>query len=94
MMRACDRCGEPFESDRSHHRYCWPCYWELRERGRFHDQQPPPSRTAAPAALDPRLLRDAIALCHPDRHPPERAKTANAVTAALLELLQQSRRAA
>ena len=51
-------------------------------------------RTAAPTPLDPRLLRDAISLTHPDRHPPERAKTANAVTAALLELLQQTRRAA
>ena len=41
------------------------------------------------AELDPRLLRDAIQLTHPDRHPAERSRTANAVTAALLEMLRQ-----
>jgi hypothetical protein len=44
--------------------------------------------------VDLRLLRDAIALTHPDRYPPERSRTANAVTAALLELLRQQRGAA
>jgi hypothetical protein len=38
-----------------------------------------------------RFLRDAIALCHPDRHPPERFKTANAVSATLLALLEEQR---
>jgi hypothetical protein len=37
--------------------------------------------------LDERLLLAAVALCHPDRHPPERAAVANSVTSALLELL-------
>jgi hypothetical protein len=36
--------------------------------------------------LDADLLRDAVALTHPDRHPIERADAANRVTAALLQL--------
>jgi hypothetical protein len=94
----CRSCGDLFESDRRYHRYCWPCYWELRDAGTWDDEpahgRPPPrpSSTPPPLELDPRLLRDAIALTHPDRHPPERAKVANAVTAALLELLETARK--
>jgi hypothetical protein len=89
----CRNCGDLFESDRSYHRYCWPCYWQLRDDGHWpEDDQPPRSEPSRPPlVLDVRLLRDAIALCHPDRHPPERARTANAVTAALLELLRDAR---
>jgi hypothetical protein len=36
--------------------------------------------------LDAMLLRQLIMLCHPDRHPPERAGMANAATAALIGL--------
>jgi hypothetical protein len=105
VTRTCRSCGRAFETDRSHHAYCWDCYWEERDKGRWDDEdrssewrkappgwndQPP---RKPPVTLDPRLLRDAIALTHPDRHPPERARTANAVTAALLELLNQQRKA-
>jgi hypothetical protein len=51
-----------------------------------------PRRKPLPLTLDSRLLRDAIQLTHPDRHPPERARAANAVTAALLELLHDQRK--
>jgi hypothetical protein len=91
----CRRCGDEFDSDRAHHRYCWPCFRQLRETGRFGgERQPPPQQPPPkpPLDLDPRLLRDAIVLCHPDRLPPERARVANAVTAALLELLHTARK--
>lgn len=38
------------------------------------------------AELSPDLLEDTIALCHPDRHPSERAARAGRVTAQLLAL--------
>lgn len=46
-------------------------------------------RAASPATPEPQpltgdLLRRVIALCHPDRHPPERSEEANEVTAFLL----------
>jgi hypothetical protein len=105
-VRACARCGDLFESDRDWHRFCSDCYWKERDNGRWAEQEPsgwrkappgwdkppsPPPRVATPE-LDVRFLRDAILRCHPDRHPPERAKTANAVTATLIELLQAQRR--
>jgi hypothetical protein len=43
-------------------------------------------RYASPTELDAELLRDALALTHPDRHPPERADMATRVTAALSAL--------
>jgi hypothetical protein len=95
MSPVCRRCGDSFESDRKYHRYCWPCYWEQRQAGRWHEEPKPPPRaepSPPPLELDPRLLRNAIALCHPDRHPPERFKVATSVTAALLELLQTVRK--
>jgi hypothetical protein len=39
-------------------------------------------------------LRTLVTLCHPDRHPPDRAQLANRATARLLELLEQERDAA
>jgi len=39
-------------------------------------------------------LRALVTLCHPDRHPPERAQLANCATARLLELLEREREAA
>jgi hypothetical protein len=92
VTRTCRRCGDRFETDRDWHRYCWDCYWKLRDGGRW--TEPPPEWNEPPQSapqLDVRSLRDAIQLCHPDRHPPERAKTANAVTATLLELLRVQR---
>jgi hypothetical protein len=91
LTRTCRRCGESFETDRAHHRLCWPCYWEVRDGDAPPRRDPPPP--AAPA-LDERLLRDAIQLCHPDRHPPERARIAYAVTAPLLEHLAAASRTA
>jgi hypothetical protein len=94
VTRPCRRCGEPFESDRPHHRLCWRCFWELRDAGHFAGADGKSERpaNAAPAlTLDPRLLRAAVSLTHPDRHPAERAEMATAVTAGLLDLLKTAR---
>ena len=47
---------------------------------------------ASARLLDEALLRRAVALAHPDRHPDERADEANEVTGRLLELLAEARR--
>jgi hypothetical protein len=68
--RSCRRCGKTFESDRDHHRYCWTCFWELRDDGAW---QTPPSGWETPHAeprapapvLDVRLLRDLVKLLSP-----------------------------
>jgi hypothetical protein len=41
--------------------------------------------------LDARTLKDAAALCHPDRHPQERELVARRTTARLLEALNEAR---
>jgi hypothetical protein len=102
VTRNCQSCGRAFETDRHWHRYCWDCYWEQRDRGSWADddgpsagwREPPPGweqKAEPPLAprLDVRFLRDAIQLCHPDRHPPERFKTANTITATLIALLKE-----
>jgi len=95
VIRFCRGCGEAFETDRDHHRYCWSCYWEQRDGGRWSTGDGRGGGRAesvtAPVELDERFLRDAIGLTHPDRHDPSRFKVANAVTATLLELLQRQR---
>ena len=100
MRRKCRKCGAGFTTDREHHRLCWTCYWRLRDAGVYdapgagRDAPPNPPPRTKQLALDVELLRDAVALCHPDRHPPERFDVANRVTAVLLELLHAARRAA
>lgn len=37
--------------------------------------------------FDRAMVREAIGLCHPDRHPPERQRSATRVTAWLTQLL-------
>lgn len=78
---------------------CWPC-WRARQ-DRKVDEFEAGYRLGLKAAgsggrgpLDVDLAREAIQLCHPDRHPPERFALANRVTAALLELLDEGRKAA
>ena len=44
--------------------------------------------------LDFDFLTDVVALCHPDRHPPERGDVANRVTARLIELRKNAKRTA
>ena len=46
---------------------------------------------AVERALPAEVLRQCIALCHPDRHPPERAEAANVATRCLLALREMLR---
>ncbi len=41
--------------------------------------------------LDAKTLRDAVALAHPDLHPPERRERAERVTCALIGALERAR---
>jgi hypothetical protein len=65
-------------------RLCWPCWRELQAQAK----QP---RTVVVSPVDAALLRSQIALCHPDRHPPERADLCHRVTAALTVALKAVR---
>jgi hypothetical protein len=87
VSRRCLSCDRSFRPEFATMRLCWPCWRELQAQAKK-------PRTVAVSPVEADLLKSAIALCHPDRHPPERARIANAVTAALLELLAAARRAA
>jgi hypothetical protein len=75
MSRLYRSCSKPFRPEFSTMRLCWPCWRELRE-------QADKPRTVVISPVDAQLLKLAIALCHPDRHPPEREQMCNRVTAA------------
>ena len=76
MSRHCRSCDEPLRPEFAAMRLCWACWRELQEQAK----QP---RTVVVTPVDADLLKNAIALCHPDRHPPERAELCHGVTAAL-----------
>ena len=86
MSRVCAECGDAFEPARAHHRLCWPCWHLLQGDGSSSDR--PPSLASL---LDAATLRAAVALAHPDRHPPERQEQATRVTQALLDALRAVR---
>jgi hypothetical protein len=92
MLRRC-RCGAQFDGEHWQ-RLCWPCW--RRERGRSEPADAyqrgyqlgyrDGCAAVQCAGLTDDLIASAIQLAHPDRHPPERAALANAVTAQLLAL--------
>jgi hypothetical protein len=85
MRRPCTNCGGWFEPSKPFHRQCWDCWHEA------HDEDPPRPRAVGRevvSPLDSVTLRGAIALVHPDRHPPERQEEATAITAKLLAALE------
>lgn len=87
MSRRCRSCDQPFRPEGDWQRMCWPCWRELRAHAKK-------SRTIDVSPVGAQLLRNAIALCHPDRHPPERADLCHRVTSALLDALKAVREAA
>jgi hypothetical protein len=87
VTRLCRSCSKPFRPEFATMRLCWLCWRELRE-------QAAKPRTVVVSRVDVALLKSAIALCHPDRHPPERAELSNRVTAALTVALKAVREAA
>jgi hypothetical protein len=71
MSRFCRSCAKPFRPEFAAMRLCWPCWRELQEQAK----EP---RTVVVSPVDADLLLTAIAPCHPDPHPPERAEPATA----------------
>lgn len=102
MTRRCSRCGNEFTPAADYHRKCWPCWRadhdaEARDtayREGFSDGLKAMARSSLHRGIPRSILRDALSLTHPDRHPPERAEIANRVTAALLELWNTDRQRA
>ena len=84
MSRWCRSCDQPFRPDGPWQKLCWPCWRELRAQA----EKP---RTIVVSPIDAQLLRLAISLVHPDKHPPERQALCNRVTAALVEALKAAR---
>jgi hypothetical protein len=90
--RRCTGCGDRFEPQRHYHRLCWTC-WRAQDDAPWWDSGPrtrPIVEKAVPV-LDARTIRAAVALCHPDVHPPERAEAANRVTQSLTSALARVR---
>ena len=87
MSRRCYSCDAAFRPDGAWQKLCWPCWRRLRAE----EQKP---RTIVISPVDADLLKLAIALCHPDRHPEERKEMCNRVTAALTVALKAVREAA
>jgi hypothetical protein len=88
MIRRCTVCGESFQARGDWMKRCWSCWREGKDhgvRGAAY-QRGYRDGLAAARRLDAALLRDLVALVHPDRHPPERFEQANAATAALLAM--------
>jgi hypothetical protein len=84
MSRVCRSCSKAFRPDGDWQRLCWECWRRLRAE----EDKP---RTIVITPVDADRLKLAISLCHPDRHPPERADLCNRVTGALLEALKSVR---
>jgi hypothetical protein len=87
VSRRCYSCDKSFRPEGSWQRLCWPCWRELQAQAKN-------PRTVVVSPVDAALLKSAIALCHPDRHPLERAELCHRVTAALTVALNALRNAA
>lgn len=95
MTRSCQSCGTTYDGERWQ-KVCWTC-WRKRkdadDADRAYQRGYAAGHAAAARAASPRLdgdlLKAIIALCHPDRHPAERAADANAVTALLLNMREE-----
>jgi hypothetical protein len=87
VIRACDNCRTGFSANGVWQRLCWTCWREQKDRDDLNVAyvRGYQAGLAAHNLVDADLLQAAIALCHPDRHPPERWQLANEVTARLLE---------
>lgn len=84
--RVCS-CGEAFYPRFASHRLCPSCW---RRRSARRQQRQLTEEATTPDLMG--VLRAAAALCHPDRHPPERRRQATRTTQDLLELLAREKR--
>lgn len=86
--RVCRRCSDAFYPARASHylcRACWKHQAAQRSDARGGHRGAHVERSAARPELDEDVLRAAIALTHPDRHPVERRAEATRITQQLLE---------
>jgi hypothetical protein len=94
MTRQCTDCGDPIPPDEPRwKKRCLGCWRERQDdkdyaEAKGWDAGFKAGFQSASRVLDDLrpVMADAIQLCHPDRHPPERAQLANGTTAKLLEL--------
>lgn len=84
--RVCS-CGEAFYPRFASHRLCPSCW---RRRSARRDRRQLVEADSTPDLMG--VLRQAITLTHPDRHPPERREQATRTTQELLELLARGER--
>ena len=97
MIRRCTDCGDSFQAKGDWQRRCWKCWRAEKERGElraaydlgfehgFEDGRAAATRRNGDG-FSASLLREVIALTHPDRHPPERFELANRITSELVAL--------
>ncbi len=85
MTRRCTDCGQRFTPARDYHVRCWDC-WHAQSKA----TPGLPALRLVPV-LDARTLREAVALSHPDLHPPERQERALRLTQALTAALDRTR---
>lgn len=100
MTRRCADCGSAFDAAGTWQRCCRRCWRHRKDRDaarrvtdayrRGYDAGRADAQPATPM-LEPDLLRAALVLCHPDRHPAERADQAHRATIALLDLRSRAR---
>ena len=98
MLKTCSDCRNSFTAKGAWQHRCWDCWREHKNeeirdagyRAGYRDGLAA-ARQPSRASLDPNLIRDCVALTHPDRHPAERYELANRVTATLLSLIPQGR---
>jgi hypothetical protein len=93
MTRRCSDCDRPFQPARSFHRKCWSC-WKAGQDQAVEDQAYrrgyadgyQDARKDQPTSNgdDTALVKAAVRLTHPDRHPPERQAEATRTTQELL----------
>ncbi len=87
-MRRCEHCGSHFWPAKPFHKLCSAACYQAVHGEPQHQQRAPELH------LDEQTLREAVALCHPDRHPESRQEQATRVTQALLGALEATRRIA
>ena len=96
MRKSCRQCGDVFTGE-DWQKLCWTCWRDEKKRKSVEQAGDALAAAAlayrrgkadgeAAAAMDAEFIQSLIVLCHPDRHPTERAAQANAATARLLAL--------
>jgi len=92
MTRRCVDCGAEFRASRDYYVRCWDCWHDQRGARTNSNRTFTVVRERTVPAVPSELIRAAIGLAHPDRHPPERQESALRVTQQLTDALERTRR--